>query len=106
MSSLAEDFTWYEQFKRAADAQPSPARNRAVISTQDPQGRQGSFSEILKWSLKIIRRRNVEDEELPSTESHNAPLASHHELNDLGTANREFTLKLLEWNRGKMVRSI
>jgi hypothetical protein len=105
MSLLAEDLTWYKQFERAADAQSSRPTNRGVISTPDPQGRQGIFIEILKWSSKIIRRRNVEveDEELPSTRSQNAPLASCYVLNDLGTANREFTLKLLEWNRSKMV---
>jgi hypothetical protein len=102
MASLAEDPTWYDQFQRAAEAQVNPAAQRAVIPGQDLQAKEDIFSEILKWSLKIIRRRTAEVAELPSAISHNAP-AVHYELNNFGAAAAEFNLELLEWNRGKTV---
>jgi hypothetical protein len=102
--SLAEDFTWYTQFENTANSQPNPATHRVV--TPGPSEKHGILSETLKWVLKIIGRHNVQVEELPSTRSQNAPPADCCELRSIEAANVVFNLKLLEWDRSKIVRHI
>jgi hypothetical protein len=89
MASLAEDLSWYTQFKRAAEgSQPSLHTSRAVTSAKAKTG-------ILKQLLQLIFRVKVE------TRTENVPLTNISENNELGNANRELDLKLLEWSRSK-----
>jgi hypothetical protein len=95
MSSLAEDFSLYNQFEKTAEAEPDPTTNRARVVTE--QHRKGGFlGDILSRSWKRIRRSHVDEVLLPSTTD---PPAI--ELRVIGPASREFSLEVLEWNRSK-----
>jgi hypothetical protein len=102
MSSLAEDVTWYAQFQRAAEAgsQPIPATNRAAPSTERHR-KPGILRETLSNVLPILPRASIDV--LPTARTLNGPSEDCYELPEPGTANREFHLKLLEWNRRKMM---
>jgi hypothetical protein len=104
MSSLAEDVTWYEQFKQAAEAgsRPNPETNCTVASTEGSNSKLGILSEISKQLLKILRPSGIQVESLPSARTENATSVNYHELNELRATNREFNLKLLEFSRGKL----
>jgi hypothetical protein len=85
-----------------APSQPNLETNRAVASTKESQTKPGILNVVLKQLLKIPRRSRIKVQALPTTRIETAPSANNYEINELGTSNREFNLKLLEWNRSKM----